>query len=91
MLFSIYYFYLTRKISGPSPISPADVIELQQAFKRILQSGLIPLPEDGGDEKYYSSDRPGSPEAVIVKLDKDDARAIDFRNRLRTWYAVILS
>ncbi|EJD01104.1 uncharacterized protein FOMMEDRAFT_125748 [Fomitiporia mediterranea MF3/22] len=84
--FSVYYYLLIRKISGPSTITPADVFELQQAFRRVLQSGLIPLPEDGGDEEYNATDRPGSPDAVIEKLKRDDSRAIDFRDRLRTWF-----
>lgn len=62
-----------------------DVSALQKAFKRVLQSGLVSLPEDGGDEDYYSKPRASSPDAVIEQLDKDDARAIDYRNRMRTW------
>ena len=85
MLFSIYCGYLSRKISGPSPVSPSDVVELQLAFRRVLQSGLVHLPEDGGDEEYYSTDRPSSPDAVIERLERDDPRAIDYRDRLRTW------
>ncbi|KAL5508303.1 hypothetical protein ACEPAH_5922 [Sanghuangporus vaninii] len=86
VLFTIYYSYLSRKISGTSPISASDVGELQLAFRRVLQSGLIPLPEDGGDEEYYSTDRPSSPDAVIEGLERDDPRAIDYRDRLRTWF-----
>lgn len=84
-MFSIYYVALTRQISGPPPVSSSDVVELQQAFKRVLQSGLVPLPDDGGDEEYFATGRPGSPDAIIEQLEKSDPRAVDFRHKLRTW------
>ena len=62
-----------------------DVTALQKAFKRVLQSGLVFLPEDGGDEDYHYTPRASSPEAVIEQLEQNDARAIDYRNRMRTW------
>lgn len=89
VLFSVYYVALTRQISGPPPASSVDVAELQQAFKRVLQSGLVPLPDDGGDEEYYATGRPGSPDAIIEQLEKDDPRAIDFRHKLRTWCVLL--
>ncbi len=30
--------------------------------------------------------RPGSPDEAITQLERDDPRAIDFRNSLRTWF-----
>ena len=64
---------------------------MQRAFKRVLQSGLVALPEDGGDEEYYSKPRAASPDAVIEQLDQNDWRAIDYRNRMRTWQVSLFS
>ena len=50
---------------------------------RMLRTGLSHLPDSGDDEE---SKRPGSPAEDIVQLDHDDPRAIEFRNRLRTWF-----
>ncbi|KAH8113258.1 hypothetical protein DFH11DRAFT_1689439 [Phellopilus nigrolimitatus] len=88
VLFSIYYYACIRRISGPSPNRPTNIIELQQAFKRVLQSGLASLPADS-DEKQLETDRPTSPDCNIERLERHDPRAIDFRNRLRTWYGKV--
>ncbi len=81
----MYHYVLQQRISQPSPLEPIDLIELQQAFKRVIQSGLAALPENGLDEESLGVDRPGSPAYAIEKLAHDDERAIDYRNRLRTW------
>lgn len=86
VLFSVFHFVLTRQVSWPAPSSPANMQDLQDAFKRVLQSGLASLPEDGGDVESAGPDRPGSPAEIIEKLAIDDPRAIDYRHRLRTWY-----
>ena len=62
--------------------------ELQVTFTRVLKAGLADLPEDGYDEETTKAARPGSPAEDIVQLEKDDHRAVDFRNSLRTWYVV---
>lgn len=85
VVFSIYHYILERRVSRPSPLEPIDIVDLQQAFKRVLQSGLASLPEDGRDEAFIGVDRPGSPAYEIEQLAHNDERAIDFRNRLRTW------
>ncbi|KAG5648997.1 hypothetical protein DXG03_000346 [Asterophora parasitica] len=83
VLFSVYYLYLSRHVSRPAPCGPGDPREIQAAFRRLLQSGLAYLPEDGGDEE---SRRPGSPAEDVIQLEFDDPRAIDFRNALRSWF-----
>jgi len=89
VLFSIYYYALTRQVSWTSPSIPTNMLELQDAFRRVLQSGLASLPEDGGDEESLVSELPGSPAEVVEKLAVDDPRAIDYRNRLRTWFRTV--
>ncbi|KAH7914196.1 hypothetical protein BJ138DRAFT_1123730 [Hygrophoropsis aurantiaca] len=86
VFFSIHHHRLVRHISGPSPIGPGNLAEVQAAFTRVLKSGLANLPEDGFDEESLDVDRPGSPAESIVALQSDDARAIDFRNCMRTWF-----
>jgi len=66
--------------------SPGNIIELQSAFKRVLQAGLANLPEDGFDEESLDVDRPGSPAETIELLHPSDPRAVDFRTNLRTWF-----
>ncbi|KAG6873773.1 hypothetical protein C0995_011592 [Termitomyces sp. Mi166 len=83
VLFSVYQCHLWRLVSLPAPYGPGDLGEIQAAFKRLLKSGLVDLPADGGDEE---SQRPGSPEEDIVQLELNDPRAIDFRNALRPWF-----
>ncbi|KAF5387854.1 hypothetical protein D9615_000474 [Tricholomella constricta] len=83
VLFSIYHYQLSRHVSRPASFAPGDMREIQAAFKRLLQSGLAYIPEDGGDEESH---RQGSPEEDIIQLEFDDPRAIDFRNAMRTWF-----
>ncbi|KAI0053581.1 hypothetical protein FA95DRAFT_1552065 [Auriscalpium vulgare] len=89
VFFSVYHYNIARFVSRPSPIGPGDVVELQAAFKRVLQAGLANLPEQGFDEEVLDVDRPGSPAENIEKLDANDPRAIDFRNSLRTWFGKV--
>ncbi|KAI0940003.1 hypothetical protein AcV5_001226 [Taiwanofungus camphoratus] len=84
---SVYHYNLARFIAGPHSLPPSNLIELQAAFKRVLQAGLANLPEEGFDEESLDVDRPGSPDETITTLQYDDPRAVDFRNYLRTWYA----
>ncbi|THH10106.1 hypothetical protein EW145_g1537 [Phellinidium pouzarii] len=86
VLFSIYHSVLVRRISGPSPITNADHIELQKAFRRILQSGLGFIYEDSEDGGNEGADRSSSPAAAIVRLERYEERAVDFRNWMRTWF-----
>ncbi|EPQ59444.1 hypothetical protein GLOTRDRAFT_109691 [Gloeophyllum trabeum ATCC 11539] len=84
--FSIYYYQLSRYVSGPSPLPAGNLVELQAAFSRVLQAGLASLPEDGFDEETLEDERPGSPAEALTKLEYSDPRAIDFRNCLRIWF-----
>jgi len=84
IFFSVYHYQLVRSVSGPSVRAMGNLIELQAALKRVLQSGLAGLPEYGYDEEDVG--RPGSPEEELITLDPADPRAIDFRNYLRTWF-----
>ncbi|KAH7921825.1 hypothetical protein BV22DRAFT_1197913 [Leucogyrophana mollusca] len=86
VFFSVHHYRLVRHISGPSPIGPGNLAEVQAAFTRVLKSGLASLPEDGFDEESLDADRPGSPAESIVTLQPSDPRAIDFRNCMRTWF-----
>lgn len=83
MFFSAYHYHLAIRVSGPSPVGPREPLEIQTAFKRVLKAGLANLPEYGDDE---GSKRPTSPEEKIMQLERDDPRALDFRNCLRTWF-----
>jgi len=86
VFFSIYYYNLSRYISGPSPHGPGNLVELQAAYTRVLKAGLASFPEDGFDEESLDVNRPGSPEEDIIRFKHDDPRAADFRNVLRTWF-----
>ncbi|KAI0068643.1 hypothetical protein BV25DRAFT_1873699 [Artomyces pyxidatus] len=89
VFFSVYHYNVSRFVSGPSPIGAGNLVELQAAFKRVLQAGLASLPEEGFDEETLNVDRPGSPNESIDKLEPHDARAVDFRNSLRTWFGKV--
>lgn len=84
-VFSVYHYNLATFIGGPHLLPPNKLSELQKAFTRVLQSGLADLPEDGFDEETLDSERPGSPAEQVITLQRDDPRAVDFRNYLRTW------
>jgi hypothetical protein len=86
VFFSVYHCHLAHHISGPSPYGPGELLEIQAAYRRLLKAGLSGLPENGDDEE---SDRPGSPEETIIQLERDDPRAVDFRNSLRTWFCKV--
>ncbi|TDL29568.1 hypothetical protein BD410DRAFT_780011 [Rickenella mellea] len=88
-IFSVYQYILARRIAGLAAVPPNDPVELQTAFKRVLQAGLAALPDDGGDEESLLAERPGSPAEIVVKLQYNDPRAIDFRTRLRTWFGKV--
>ncbi|KAJ7180173.1 hypothetical protein C8R43DRAFT_912794 [Mycena crocata] len=85
--FSVYHYYLVTVVSMPWKHGTGNISQLQIAFARVLKSGLANLPEDGFDEESLDVDRPGSPTESITQLDINDARAIDFRNVLRTWFS----
>ena len=86
MFFSVYHYNLEIFVSGPSPIQPGNIVDLQAAFRRVLKAGLTSLPEDGPyDDKTLDFDRPGSPAEFITALTFDDPRAVDFRSYMRTW------
>ncbi|KAF5333481.1 hypothetical protein D9611_002449 [Ephemerocybe angulata] len=89
VFFSVYHYQLASHVAGPSPFTPADTVEIQAAFTRLLKAGMANLPEDGGDEESLFTGRPGSPEEDIIQLDRDDPRAVDFRNCLRTWFCKV--
>ncbi len=79
----MYHYHLLRYISDLPPSRRRNLTELQTALKRVLLTGLVFPPEGGPDEE--EGNRPGSPTEFTVALDKDDPRAIDFRNSIRTW------
>ena len=85
MLFSIYYYILYEFVDGPCPIPPANPEDLVLVFKRIVQTGLSGLSEDGNDEETLDVSRPGSPAETIERLSPTDPRAIDFQNQFRNW------
>ena len=86
VFFSVYHYNLAQFVSGPSPIQPPSVVDLQAAFRRVLQSGLASLPEDGPyDVETLDFDHPGSPAEFITSLAFDHPRAVDFRFYMRTW------
>lgn len=85
MLFSVYHYVLYKFVDGPCPIPPGNPEELILAFKRIAQSGLTGLPNDGNDEETLDVSRPGSPAENIEKISRTDPRAIDFQNQFRNW------
>lgn len=63
-----------------------DSDELDVAYTRMLKTGLANLPQDGGDIETLVTERPGSPAETIEQLDRQDPRAIDFRNSIRPWF-----
>ena len=86
VFFSVYHYNLAKLVSGPSPVGPSNIVDLQAAFRRVLQAGLAGLPEDGPyDSETLDYDHPGSPAEFISPLAFDDPRAVDFRSYLRTW------
>lgn len=86
VFFSVYQYHLAEFISGLSPIQPSSMVDLQTAFRRVLQSGLASLPEGGPyDVETLDFDHPGSPAEFITNLVFDDPRAVDFRSYMRTW------
>lgn len=86
VFFSVYHYNLAKFVSGPSPIKPANIVDLQAAFRRVLQAGLAGLPADGPyDDETSDFDHPGSPAEFITTLAFDDPRAVDFRSSMRTW------
>ncbi|KAI0034072.1 hypothetical protein K488DRAFT_77450 [Vararia minispora EC-137] len=89
VFFSVHYASCSRLVSGPCLIPSGDMRELQVTFTRVLKAGLANLPEEGYDEETLPVTRPGSPAEDIVQLEKDDPRAIDFRNSLRTWFGKV--
>ena len=86
VFFSVYHYNLAKFVSGPSPIKPANIVDLQTAFRRILQAGLAGLPANSPyDDKTLDFDHSGSPAEFITTLAFDDPRAVDFRSFMRTW------
>lgn len=83
VFFSIYHYNLAKIVSGPSPIRPQSIVDLQAAFRRVVQAGLAGLPEDGPyDAETLDL---GSPAEPIMNLVFDDPRAVNFRSCMRTW------
>ncbi|PPQ98493.1 hypothetical protein CVT24_003984 [Panaeolus cyanescens] len=86
IIFSVYHFYLARRVSGPCPHGPGEPSEIRIAYQRLLKTGLADLHPDGGDIETLVTERPGSPAETITQLERHDPRAIDFRHCLRTWF-----
>ncbi|QRW02217.1 alpha/beta hydrolase family protein [Ceratobasidium sp. AG-Ba] len=88
-IFCIYHLIVAQRLRAkPSVLPQYDLHHLRNLFTRILQTGLAPAyPDDDGDiEDEAAGDRPGSPAEAIDRLEWDDPRAVDFRQRLRTWF-----
>jgi hypothetical protein len=86
VFFSIYHYNLAKFVSAPSPIRPSSIVDIQAALRRVLQSGLTGLPEDGPSKaETLEFDHPGNPAEFITNLAFDDPRAVDFRSYMRTW------
>jgi hypothetical protein len=90
VLFSLYHYYLIHSISKPGDShDPAELPEMQVAFHRVLQSGLLQdvipadeikaVPTVKKKWTYHQAD-------AFEQLKPDDPRAIDFRNALRPWF-----
>jgi hypothetical protein len=88
VLFSVYYHYLAKIISGPSPLKYSDVAVQQAAFLRFIKAGLAKLPLDGFDEESLDASRTGSPAEEPRPLEADDPRAVEFRDAFSTWYVL---
>jgi hypothetical protein len=86
VIFSIYHYYLARRVAGSSPDGQGDPDEIQVAYIRLLKAGLTSLPE--GVETLLV-DIPASPAETILPLERHDPRAIDFRHFLRTWFCKV--
>ncbi len=72
-------------MDGPCPITPGDTEELTLAFKRVVQNGLVNLPQDIDNEETLDVSHPECPTDTIEKLSPTDPRAVDFQNQLRNW------
>ncbi|KAH8105879.1 hypothetical protein BXZ70DRAFT_917198 [Cristinia sonorae] len=84
VLFSLYYFCMSHFISGPTPMTPNSLAELQAAYARVLRTGLGLVSNEDVENEHLS--RPIRLEEDIEALSPMDPRAIDFRNFLRTWF-----
>ncbi|TCD60428.1 hypothetical protein EIP91_010080 [Steccherinum ochraceum] len=74
VIFSMYYFCMSRYIAGPTPMATNSVTELQAAYARVLRVGM----GIDSDSEPFGEDN--------TTLDPMDPRAQDFRNCLRTWF-----
>ncbi|KZT62135.1 hypothetical protein CALCODRAFT_505727 [Calocera cornea HHB12733] len=81
-VFSIYHAHLARSIQTLRPVTPDDLVTLRRIFLRVLQAGLQPAPALAQGDMA----RPESPMEHVERLEADDPRAVDFRNRIRTWF-----
>lgn len=92
VIFSIYYCYLARRVSGSAPFATGAPKDIQIAYSRLLKAGLRGnrLPSEGGDlETLALDDRPESLAETIAQLDRHDPRAIEFRHSLRNWFCQV--
>ena len=88
VVFSLHYYRLSKYVCRTSPLAPGNLPELQAAFRRVLKSGLTNFSE-GDDEEALGDERSFSPAEDVVQLSRDDPRAMDFRNYLRIWSALV--
>ncbi|KAF7332075.1 hypothetical protein MKEN_00088000 [Mycena kentingensis (nom. inval.)] len=77
-IFHVYHIHLSKIVSRPWRHGTGNLVQLQIAFTRVLKAGLANLHSD--------AERPGSPNETITQLERNDPRAADFRNVLRTWF-----
>ncbi|KAF8529187.1 hypothetical protein BU17DRAFT_37601 [Hysterangium stoloniferum] len=84
VVFSIYYYALSRRVMASPPPPPAGVEVLQAAFARVLKTEMVGVPEV--DSSLHQSSSIPSPLESVEQLDFDDPRAKDFRNYMCTWF-----
>ncbi|KDQ53188.1 hypothetical protein JAAARDRAFT_183518 [Jaapia argillacea MUCL 33604] len=90
IIFSLYHSRLARRVSEVVPNPRTQLVELQSTFSRVLQTGLVSLPDDGYDHLTLTHPSQGSTQRIelhTMKLNFEDPRAVDFRNYLRTWFS----
>lgn len=80
--FSVYHYRLYTSIAGTPAPTPVDIHLLRKCLSRVLEAGLTQVVAAPDDKTAAAPD----PMAIFEPLRFDDPRAVDFRDRLRTWF-----
>ncbi|KZW04256.1 hypothetical protein EXIGLDRAFT_709620 [Exidia glandulosa HHB12029] len=83
VLFSLYHYKLYRSVAEVPAPAPVDIHLLRTCLTRVLEAGMVSA-SSSGDEKAATV--AVDPMAIFEPLAADDPRAVDFRDRLRTWF-----